>query len=105
VVAKLSGLYASVGALEGWTIDQLRPFVDDAVEILGPERLMYGGDWPISVLAGGYERCWQALSGLVHELGPTAAERILGGTALDVYRIHPDLIAAAVAVEPEGEPS
>ncbi|WP_227497133.1 amidohydrolase family protein [Planctomonas psychrotolerans] len=88
-VAKLSGLYSSVGDLASWTPDGIRPFVDDALEVFGAERLMYGGDWPISLLAGGYERTWRAMTGIVDTLSPTEQGAILGGTAQDFYRIPP----------------
>ena len=86
--AKLSGLYSSVGDLGMWTVDAVRPFVHDALEIFGAERLMYGGDWPISVLAGGYERTWEALSTIVGELSPHERAAVLGTTASAFYRIQ-----------------
>ena len=85
--AKLSGLYSSVGALDSWTMDQVRPFVHDALELFGAERLMYGGDWPVSVLAGGYERTWDALTAILSELSADERAAILGGTAARLYRI------------------
>lgn len=90
VFAKLSGLYASSGPLDGWTLDEIRPIVDDALEIFGPERLMVGSDWPIAVLAGGYERTMAAIL----ELAGGNAD-LLGGTAARFYRLDPALLAAA----------
>ena len=55
-----SGLYAARGPMDGWTIAQVRPVVETALELFGPDRLIYGGDWPISELAGGYARTWEA---------------------------------------------
>ncbi|MEU4052482.1 amidohydrolase family protein [Streptomyces olivaceus] len=95
VHAKLSGLYATTGALDTWTTDQVRPFVEDALEVLGPERVMYGGDWPISVLAGGYARTWEAVGALLAPLAPAERTAVLGGTAARFYRIDPDLLDAA----------
>lgn len=87
VVAKLSGLYAATGPLDAWTVDAVRPFVDDALDLLGPDRLLYGGDWPISLLAGGDERSWDAVQQLLAPLAPGERAAILGGTAARVYRI------------------
>lgn len=95
VAAKASGLYAATGDLGGWSIDSIRPFVDDALHLFGPERLMVGGDWPISVLAGGYERTWAALTSLAGELDPASRAALLGGTATAVYGLDPMRIAAA----------
>jgi len=83
--AKLSGLYSSVGALDSWTVDAVRPFVHDALELFGAERLMYGGDWPISVLAGGYERTWESVTTLLGELSAAERGAILGETAAVFY--------------------
>ena len=48
---------------------------------------MFGGDWPVSVLAGGYLRVWEQLGILFDELAPGDRAAILGGTAEAFYRI------------------
>lgn len=95
VVAKLSGLYAAHGAPSAWTVDSLRPFLDDALEVFGPTRLMYGSDWPVAILGGGYRRCWEAISGFVDELEPHERAHILGRTAAETYRLSPRRLDAA----------
>ncbi|MHC5794642.1 amidohydrolase family protein [Lacisediminihabitans sp. FW035] len=95
VFAKVSGLYSSVGAAGDWTVDSVRPFVERALATFGPDRLMYGGDWPISVLAGGYERVWAGLGRILDQLDETARDAILGGTAERFYRLDAGLLAAA----------
>lgn len=85
--AKLSGMYSSVGSLDSWTVDDVRPFVHDALDLFGADRLMYGGDWPISVLAGGYERTWDAMIAILADLSSDERDAILGGTAGHFYRI------------------
>jgi L-fuconolactonase len=96
VFGKVSGLYSVTGSIQDWTPHLVRPFFDRALETFGPARLMYGGDWPVSVLAGGYERVWAGLSELIERLDPDDREQILGGTAESFYRIDPALLAAAV---------
>jgi L-fuconolactonase len=102
VTAKVSGLYSSVGAMGDWTLEGIRPFFDRALDVFGAERLMYGGDWPISVLAGGYERVWGALSALVDELPAHDRDRIRGGTAAEFYRIDPERLRLAAAAMAAG---
>ncbi|WP_439564578.1 amidohydrolase family protein [Microcella sp.] len=85
--AKISGLYSATGDLAAWTPDLLRPFVTDALELFGAERLMFGGDWPVVELAGGYERAVDALTSLVAELSTTERAQIMGGTACRFYRL------------------
>lgn len=92
VHAKVSGLYSAVGALDSWTTPDIRPFVDDARELFGANRLMYGGDWPISELAGGYDRTMAAIHEIVDQLPPRQREDILGATALRFYGVDPPAI-------------
>ena len=99
VYAKVSGLYPATDRT-AWSTEALRPVVAHAVEVFGPHRLMYGGDWPVSVLAGGYTAVWEGLHPLVDELGPDAAEAVLGGTAVRVYRIDPGRLAALEGSRP-----
>jgi L-fuconolactonase len=89
VFGKVSGLYSATADTGAWTTDSVRPFFDRAVELFGPERLMFGGDWPISVLAGGYTRVWQGLQPLFDSLGDDGRERVLGRTAAEFYRLDP----------------
>ncbi|GAA0990287.1 amidohydrolase family protein [Subtercola frigoramans] len=89
VHAKVSGLYSAEGHTSAWTPEAVAPFFDRALEAFGAERLMFGGDWPVCELAGGYDRVWSALSSLIGELSPTEAGRMLGGTAAEFYTLDP----------------
>lgn len=93
VYAKLSGLYPGTDP-DSWTTESIRPFVEHAIESFGPARLMYGGDWPVSITAGGYQRVWQGLQPIFAGLGDNDRVRVLSGTAIDVYRIDPVRLAA-----------
>ncbi|WP_062467422.1 amidohydrolase family protein [Demequina maris] len=93
VTAKVSGLYSATADLGTWSTDAIRPFFDRAVEVFGVDRLMYGGDWPISVLAGGYTRVWGGLAPLFASLDPAEREQLLGRTAAEFYRIDPGRLA------------
>lgn len=87
VYAKVSGLYPAAGAMDDWEPADIRPAFEFAYQSFGPERLMYGSDWPVAVLAGGYDRVWRALSALFAELDPAARDAILAGTATSFYRL------------------
>ena len=93
VSAKVSGLYPGTDP-ERWTTESIRPFVDHALETFGPARLMYGGDWPVSITAGGYQRVWQDLQPIFAALGDNERTRLLSDTAIDTYRIDPVRLAA-----------
>ena len=85
VFGKVSGLYSAVGDPSDWTIDAVRPYLDHAIDCFGPARLMYGGDWPVSTIAGGYDRIWAGISALLADLTDIDRDRILGGTAQEFY--------------------
>jgi L-fuconolactonase len=79
-----------MGDLAAWTADDVRPYLELALELFGADRLMFGGDWPISVLAGGYVRVWEELGRLFDELPADDRAAIVGGTAAEFYRIPAD---------------
>ena len=86
VAAKLSGLVTEA-AWDGWDAEQIAPYARHAIEVFGPDRLMYGSDWPVCTLAASYGEVWELANALIK--GLTEAERaaILGGTAARVYRL------------------
>lgn len=86
VSAKLSGLVTEAD-WQTWTSDDLAPFVGEALDAFGPDRLMFGSDWPVCELAASYQDVHAALSRILEPL--TAAERaqIFGGTAARFYRL------------------
>lgn len=87
VYAKVSGLFPARGPMADWDAALLRPYVDLALEHFGPRRLMFGSDWPICNLAGGFEKVWREYRVLFDVLAPPEREQILGGTAARFYRI------------------
>jgi L-fuconolactonase len=84
VVAKLSGLVTEADWVQ-WTVDDLRPYVEAALELFGPERLMFGSDWPVCLLAAEYPK---VLAALDTALGETDRTEIFAGTAVRTYRLE-----------------
>ena len=85
VFAKLSGLDA--GKAQHWTAADITPYVDRALELFGPERLMFGSDWPVANLRGGYGKVYRETNLALARLSPDERDRILGGTAIAFYRL------------------
>ena len=85
VVAKLSGLDTSAGP--GWTREEIRPAVEAAIDAFGPDRLMFGSDWPVCRLVSTYQEVVEAIEGLVSKLTAPERSEVLGGTAARVYGI------------------
>jgi len=83
IVCKLSGLVTEARA--DWTVEDLRPYVDHLLHVFGPERLLWGSDWPVVNLAGGYDRWREATRELIASLSDTEKDAVLGGNAARIY--------------------
>ncbi|MBC19722.1 MAG: amidohydrolase [Planctomycetaceae bacterium] len=88
IYCKLSGMVTEADWI-GWTVDDLRPYVDFALECFGPSRLMFGSDWPVCELASQYGVVVESLRELLADLSVTEQEQIFGKTAQQFYRIAP----------------
>jgi L-fuconolactonase len=77
VVCKLSGLTTEVTG-------DVRPYLEHALQVFGPERCLFGSDWPVASLTTTYEQWLEAVSGL---LGEGERGSVLVGTAERVYRL------------------
>ena len=80
---KLSGL--ATEAAPGWTVDDLRRYVDHLLKHFGPARLLWGSDWPVVCLAGGYVRWREATEALLGGISGAERDAVLGGTASRFY--------------------
>lgn len=84
VFVKLSGMITEAGA--NWSAEQLKPFVRHVFGVFGPDRLMFGSDWPVCLMAGSWK---QTLAAFTQSLGPLPMEvraKLLGETAARFYR-------------------
>ncbi|NJC20936.1 L-fuconolactonase [Arthrobacter pigmenti] len=82
VTVKVSGLAVPGQPL---TVEALQPVWDLALDGFGPGRLMYGGDWPVSVLGGTYEETCGIIAQLADQLSPDERTAVMAGTATAVY--------------------
>jgi L-fuconolactonase len=80
VMCKLSGLVTEAGP--GWTLAALQPYAAHVLACFGPDRVLWGSDWPVVDLAGGYDAWWQATEALV---APAHRDAVLGGNARRIY--------------------
>jgi L-fuconolactonase len=92
VCAKLSGLTTQDHWTEGRD-ETLLPYIHHALKCFGPERLMFGGDWPVVDLAGGYARWLTLFETTTTALPPRDRLRIGSGTATDFYALAPETLA------------
>jgi len=82
---KLSGLATEAGT--AWTVADLEPYADHLLDCFGSERLIWGSDWPVVELAGGYDRWRAATEVLLQPLDEAERERVLGENAARFYGI------------------
>jgi L-fuconolactonase len=83
IVCKLSGLASE--AAPDWQIADLRKVVDHVVACFGPHRLLWGSDWPVVNLAGGYEKWFAAAKIMLAGLSFDENAAIFGGNAARIY--------------------
>jgi L-fuconolactonase len=83
---KLSGLVTEAD-WNAWTPADLRPYWDTVLEAFGPERLMFGSDWPVCRLACDYSRWLRTIERLIAPLSDAERNRLLGGTAEEAYQL------------------
>jgi L-fuconolactonase len=84
VSVKLSGMVTEA-SWSDWTPDDLRPYIQHAVEWFGPDRCLFGSDWPVCLLAATYDRVIDALKDVLHEMERADREAVFGGNAIRVY--------------------
>jgi L-fuconolactonase len=87
VFAKVSGLNTALDWAD-WTLEDLMPAVEVALECFGPERLMCGSDWPYSLLNGEYDRVWGGTAGALLMAASDHAELLLGENARRLYGLE-----------------
>jgi L-fuconolactonase len=85
VACKLSGMVTEAGA--GWTVQQLAPYARHVLQVFGPQRVMWGSDWPVLRLAAGYAAWVDASEALLAHLEAAQREAIFGLNAQRFYGI------------------
>lgn len=86
VVCKVSGLPPQTGT-ESWTLDELRPYLDTALDAFGADRLLFGSDWPASSGQSSYDRWLDAVLEWAAPLSAAERSAVLSDTAARVYRL------------------
>jgi L-fuconolactonase len=86
VYCKLSGMITEADP-QSWTADHLRPYVSHVVRSFGPDRLMFGSDWPVCMLAGTWKEALAAFTQCIGAQPIEVREKLLGETARRFYGI------------------
>lgn len=86
VYCKLSGMVTEAD-WKNWKPSDLRPYVEEALECFGPERCMFGSDWPVCLTAASYRQVVEALDECLGGISGQERDLIFGGTARKFYRL------------------
>lgn len=86
VWSKISGMVTEAD-WKNWSEDDLRPYVDHILAAFGPDRVMFGSDWPVCLLASSYGRIVDTADSLTAHLSPEAREAFRGGNAERFYHL------------------
>ena len=90
-VAEIPGVYCKVSGMvteadhDNWKYDDLKPYVRHIVDIFGFDRLMFGSDWPVCLLASSYDDVVNSALEAVGDIGDEDRAKLMGGNAIDFY--------------------
>ena len=84
VSCKVSGLVTEAD-WQSWRAEDFKPYLDVAFEAFGADRLMFGSDWPVCLLAGSYERVFGLVQDYLVRLGADVEAKFFGGNAAGFY--------------------
>jgi len=87
VYCKVSGMATEADWMH-WTAEDLRPYFDVVLSAFGPKRMMFGSDWPVVTMAGGYTKWMTAFLSFIHELSGDEQRAICRETAIAAYGLR-----------------
>lgn len=86
VYCKISGMVTEAD-YNNWTKEDLAPYFDTVVQAFGPQRLMFGSDWPVCLVATTYREWFNLVFERIASFSEAERDAILGGTAVRAYRL------------------
>ena len=86
VFCKISGMITEAD-FNTWTPEQIHPYLDLVFEAFGTDRLMYGSDWPVCLVAGNYKKVKQLITNFIADLSPDEQSNIMGHNAIKFYNL------------------
>ena len=86
VFVKLSGMVTEAD-WKRWTVRDITPYVTRVLEWFGPERCVFGSDWPVCLVAASYAHVIDACGQAIGDIPIADRERIFGGNAVELYRL------------------
>ena len=86
VYCKFSGMITEAD-YHSWKPEQIHPYMFLVLETFGPERVMYGSDWPVCLVAGNYNQVKGLVVDFISSLSTTEKKAIMGENAIQFYNL------------------
>ena len=86
VFCKLSGMITE-GDYSTWTPQQIEPYMHLILKAFGPDRIMFGSDWPVCLVAGTYKKVKELVTNFIATLSPVEQQAIMGKNAIKFYNL------------------
>jgi len=92
-IAKYENVYCKISGMiteadySSWTESQLHPYMRLVIEAFGTDRIMYGSDWPVCLVAGNYGQVKKVITNFIAELSIDEQNKIMGDNAISFYNL------------------
>ena len=86
IYCKLSGMLTEAD-YQHWTYDDIMPYMEISAEYFGIDRLCFGSDWPVCLLAGSFKQVHDVVDRFAEQLNSTEREKIFGTNTAAFYKI------------------
>lgn len=86
VSCKLSGMITEAD-YKSWSPEQIKPYMELVLDAFGPERLLFGSDWPVCLVAGNYSKVKKLVTHFISTLSSSEQAKIMGGNAINFYNL------------------
>jgi L-fuconolactonase len=73
---------------QAWQFDDFRPYLDIVFDAFGPNRIMFGSDWPVCTVAASYEQVVNIVADYTRQLSKLEQSKVWGGTAQEFYGVN-----------------
>ena len=86
VYCKLSGMTTEAD-YNNWTSEQIEPYMQLVLEAFGANRILFGSDWPVCLVAGNYTKTKELVTNFIAKLNSEEQAAIMGGNAIEFYNL------------------
>ena len=87
VFCKVSGMVTEA-SWESWRQEDFVPYMETLLEVFGPNRLLFGSDWPVCTVAAKYKQVLGIVNNFISSLSPVEQACIMGQNAIDFYNLE-----------------